>query len=78
MPSNLKLELKKPTRISRNNSIKHETSYYDELQFKDKLKKYMLDRTLARKSFNLSNLNILFCFIYIYVYIYIYNIFINN
>ena len=77
MPANLKLELKKPTRASRNNSpiiiakdknmnkstfieeankifkelpsnIKQEMCTMSSYSFKDKLKKYMFDRTLAR------------------------------
>ena len=77
MPANLKLELKKATRISRNNSpitiskdknmnkstiIEEANEIFKELpsnskqeictmssySFKDKLKKYMFDRTLAR------------------------------
>ena len=77
MPANLKLELKKPTRASRNNSpiiiekdknmnkstfIEEANEIFKELpssikqdirtmlsySFKDKLKKYMFDRTLAR------------------------------
>ena len=77
MPANLKLELKKPTRASRNNSpiiiakdknmnkstfieeaneifkelpsnIKHEIRTMSSYSFKDKLKKYTFDRTLAR------------------------------
>ena len=77
MPANLKLELKKPTRTSRNNSpiiiakgknmnkstfleeaneifkelpskIKQEVCNMSSYSFKDKLKKYMFDRTLAR------------------------------
>ena len=79
MPANLKLELKKPTRASRNNSpiiiakdknmnkstfIEKENEIFKELPsiikqeirtmssytFKDKLKKYMFDRILARAS----------------------------
>ena len=77
MSTNLKLELKKPTRTSRNNSpiiitkdknmnkstfievaneifkelpsnIKQEICTLSGCSFKDKLKKYMFDRTLAR------------------------------
>ena len=76
MPANLKLELKKPTRASRNNSpiiiakdknmnkstfieeaneipkelrcnIKQEIRTMSSQSFKDKLKKYIFDRTLA-------------------------------
>ena len=79
MPANLKLELKKTTRASRNNSpiimakdknmsrttfieeaneifkellskIKHEICTMSSYSFKDKLKKCMFDRTLARAS----------------------------
>ena len=78
MPANLKLELKKPTRTSRNNSpiiiakdknmnnkstfkeeanevfkklpsnIKQKICTMSSYSFKDKLKKYIFDRTLAR------------------------------
>ena len=93
MPANLKLELKKPTRTSRNNSLiiigkdknmnkstltEEANEIFKEIQtsikqeicamscysFKDKLKKYVFDRTLARV-FEFTNLNILFCFLYL-------------
>ena len=91
-PANLKLELKKTTRTSRNNSpviiakdrnvnkstfieevneifkelpsnIKQEICTISSFSCKDKLKKYMFDRTLG-KSFKFTNLNILLCLLF--------------
>ena len=93
MPANLKLELKKPTRASRNNSpiiiakdkninksrfieeaneifkelpsnIRQELRTMSSYSFKDRFKKYMFDRTLARP---LSSQIQTFCFV-IYIY----------
>ena len=90
IPANLKLELKKPTRASSNNSpiiiakdknmskstfieeankifkelpsnIKQEMCTMSSYSFKDKLKKYMFDRTFAR---DLSSQIRTFCFVF--------------